>query len=70
MPSILLACFMGGVIYLVNFIGLSTIVTLIIQIILGAVIYVGIAKLLNYEPYNYIIDYFKKLLKRNVSKGE
>ncbi len=67
-PSILLACFMGGIVYSINFIGMNPLPTLIIQIVVGAAIYIGLAKLFKYESYGYIMDYFKKLLHRN-SKG-
>lgn len=70
LPSIILACFMGGIVYLINFIALSPLVTLIIQIIVGAGIYIGLAKLFKYESYGYIVDYFKKLFNKVFKKKE
>lgn len=70
LPSIILACFMGGIVYLINFIGLSPLVTLIIQIIVGAGIYIGLAKLFKYESFGYIVDYFKKLFNKVFKKKE
>ena len=56
LPSILLAVGMGGCVYFVGFIHLPTIVVLLLQICLGAIIYIGISALLRFEEFTYIIN--------------
>lgn len=59
LPSIVLAVVMGIIVYLINFLRLPTLVTLIIQIILGAIIYIGGSVLLKFESFSYVIDILK-----------
>lgn len=59
LPSIVLAVVMGIIVYLINFLRLPTLVTLIIQIILGAIIYIGGSALLKFESISYVIDILK-----------
>lgn len=56
LPSILLAVVMGICVYFVGFIHLSTIFVLLLQICLGAIIYIGISALLRFEEFTYIIN--------------
>ena len=56
LPSILLAVGMGGCVYFVGLIHLPTIVVLLLQICMGAMIYIGISALLRFEEFTYIID--------------
>ncbi len=63
-PSILLAVFMGVIVYLYNFMNLTTIITLILQIITGALIYILGAKILKLDVYNFILDIIKGFLKK------
>lgn len=69
LPGILLAVFMGGCVYCVNFLHLSNWLTLLIQVPLGAVIYIGLSALFKLESFNYIWNTVKpticKLLKKN-----
>lgn len=60
LPSVILAIVMGILVYLVNFLNLPTLITLIIQIILGAIIYIGGAVILKFESFYYVIDILKK----------
>lgn len=53
LPGILLAAFMGGCVYCVNFLHLSNWLTLLIQVPLGAVIYIGLSALLKLESFTY-----------------
>lgn len=72
LPGILLAVFMFGCVYSVNFLHLSSWITLIIQVPLGVVIYIGLSVLFKLESFNYIWNTVKpticKLLKKNSSK--
>ena len=60
MPSILLAVVMGICVYSINFFELSSIITIIIQIPLGAIIYILLSKLFKIEAYSYLIDMIKQ----------
>ena len=67
LPSIILAVFMGGIVYLVNYIGLGIVITLIIQVIIGIIVYVGLARFWRFESYFYVLDSIKKLIKKKKS---
>lgn len=73
LPGILLAAFMGGCVYCVNFLNLSSIVKLIIQVPLGAVIYIGLSALFKLESFNYCLNMVKpvigKVFHKNKSTG-
>ena len=63
-PYMLIAAGMGAVVYCVKFLNLPHIPTLLIQIVVGAAIYIGISKLLNLEIYNYLIGMLKSFVKK------
>ena len=56
LPAILLAVVMGIIVYCVSLIGLNASLTLIIQIPLGAIIYIAGSKLFKLESYEYLIN--------------
>ena len=64
LPAILLALFMGGCIYCISFLHLNDILTVILQIILGAVIYIVGSKVLHLDDFNYVVKIVKDILKR------
>ncbi len=64
LPSILLAIFMGAMVWLVSLAKLNSAVTLIIQIPLGIVIYLIGSKLLKLESYEYLIEIIKSFIKK------
>ena len=59
MPGVVLAIVMGICVYPIKYIGLNDLFTLLIQIPLGAIIYIGVSKVLKFEAYQYIIDILK-----------
>lgn len=63
-PSILLALFMGGCIYTIQYLGLSYLVTLLIQIPLGAIIYIVGSKLLHLDSFEDIVAIIVSYTKR------
>lgn len=63
-PQICLSCVMGVVVYCIQFLGLRDIVTLIIQVVVGAVIYISGSKLLKLESFEYIWKMLMGILKR------
>lgn len=64
LPGIGLAAFMGGCVYCVNFLHLSNWLTLIIQIPLGAVIYIGLSVLLKLESFTYCWNMVKPAINK------
>ena len=64
LPSILLSVFMGCIVYLFNLLKLSSVVTLIIQIIVGGIVYISLAKLFKIDSFEYILDTLKGFRKK------
>lgn len=64
LPSILLAVFMGACVYSVEFLKLSSILTILIQIPLGVIIYVAGSKLLHFDSYEYVLGMIKEFMKK------
>ena len=63
-PGILLAVGMGVCVYFIGFLQFPMIVTLVIQIIAGASIYIGISALLKLEEFEYLFRMIKSFLKK------
>ncbi len=70
LPGIGIAVLMGVCVKMVEFIPISMplIVTFIIQIVLGASIYILLSKLFKLEAYSYLLDILKSFLKNNKKK--
>ena len=68
MPGIALAVFMGCCVYPVALLGLPSAVTLIIQIPLGAAIYIGLSAALHLESYEYLMGMLRPILKKFARK--
>ena len=62
LPGILLAAFMGGCVYCVNFLHLHSAITLLIQVPLGAVIYIGLSYLFKLESFTYCLGMIKPIV--------
>jgi len=58
----------GGAVYCIIFLNLSVWLTLILQITVGTIIYVGLAKLFKLESFTYITDTVKEYLPKK-NKG-
>lgn len=69
LPGILLAVFMGLCIYPIQWLGLPDIVTLLIQVPLGAVIYIGASALLKLESFTYLWGMVKPVLLEVLKRG-
>lgn len=63
MPSLILSLVMGAVVYCINFIRLDIWTMLIIQIVLGLILYIGMAKVFKLECYRYLLTTCKEVLK-------
>lgn len=64
LPGILLAVFMGICIYPIQMIGLPDVVTLMVQVALGVVIYFGGSIIFKLDSFQYLWGVVKPLLKR------
>ncbi len=64
LPSILAAIIMCGAVYCVTFIGLNDILTLIIQVTFGVVIYIGLSKLFKIDSFEYLLAVAKSFVKK------
>lgn len=65
LPSLLLSAVMGAAVFAVQFIGLSSILTLAIQVPLGVVIYVLGSRIFRIDSFGYIISTLKKYFVKN-----
>lgn len=63
-PGILLAVIMGICVYFVGFLPFSIIITLLIQTVVGAVIYIGVSAILKLEEYEYLVGMVKSFIKK------
>jgi len=61
LPSIVIAVIMGIIIYLFNFVNLNDIIILILQVLVGAIIYILGAKLLKIDSFEYMWQYIKRI---------
>lgn len=64
-PSLLISLLMGAVIYTIQWLGLSDIATILIQVIFGIILYIVLAKLLRLESYNYLLSTIKEIFSKN-----
>jgi teichuronic acid exporter len=66
MPSLLLSLVMGAVVYSLKWLGLSVLLTLIIQVFAGVILYVGLAWIFKLECFRYLLSTLKDIfLSRN-----
>lgn len=63
-PGILLAVGMGVCVYFIGLLSLPTIITLIIQTVAGAVIYISASALLKLEEFEYLLGMIKSFCKK------
>ena len=63
-PGILLAAGMGICVYCIGFLPLPIVVTLVIQIIVGAAIYIIVSALMKLEEFEYLLEMVKSFLKK------
>ena len=64
LPSIAIASGMGICVYFVGFLPLPIAITLMIQIIAGAIIYIGAAMLLKLEEFEYLLGMVESFIKK------
>ena len=64
LPQIFLSSVMGVLVYCLNFAGLNDWITLVLQALLGILIYVSLSKVFKIESFNYIWGMVSKRLKK------
>lgn len=64
LPSIILAVVMGAIVYCYNFLHIGKIITLILQVITGAIIYIAGSKMLKIDTFDYVLDTIKGFKKK------
>ena len=64
LPQIVLSLFMGAVVYSIQLLGLNDVLTLLIQVPVGAVIYIGCSKLFHVDSFEYLISTINNFLKK------
>lgn len=69
-PQFLISCLMGAILYLINLLDLSTLQMLIIDIIIGAIIYILLNMLFNTEILNYLRSVSLRKYKQNGFEDE
>jgi teichuronic acid exporter len=69
MPSLLLSLVMGAVVYSFKWLGLSVLITLIVQVCAGVILYVGMAWMFKLECFNYLINTLKDLFTQGHKAG-
>lgn len=68
LPGILLAVFMGVCIYPIQWLGLPDVVTLLIQVSLGALIYIAGSKIFKVESFTYCFNMVKPMINKILRK--
>lgn len=68
LPGIVLAVLMGCCVSLISLLGLSNVVTLLIQIPLGAVIYIAASAVLHLESFEYLMDMIRPTVRKIIRK--
>lgn len=63
LPSIFLSVVMGIIVYFLSNMSLPTIIILIIQVVSGAIIYIGGSAFFGFDEFNYIYSYIKRFVK-------
>ena len=65
LPAIVLSCVMGACVYPVQRLNIGDLPVLLIQVLLGAGVYIGLSALFKVDTFSYILSTAKKLLHRS-----
>lgn len=68
LPGILLALFMGICVYFVSFLPISIYLILVIQVVLGATIYIGNSAILKLDAFEYLWNTVKEIVEKKKRK--
>ena len=64
-PSFILALIMGGVIYLISFLKIEPLIILLLQVIVGGIIYVLMSNIFELECFIYLVNTIKEGINKN-----
>lgn len=64
-PSFILALIMGGVIYLISFLKIEPLIILLLQVIVGGIIYVLMSNIFKLECFIYLVNTIKEGINKN-----
>ena len=70
LPGILISVFMGVCVKMIEFIPMPLILTLIVQVMSGVIIYVLLSKLFKLESFEYLLGILRSLLSGRKKKGK
>ena len=70
LPQISASLFMGAVVFCVQFLGFNSLITLLIQVPVGVVLYIGISKVFHIDSFEYVTSVIRGLFKRKNYKEE
>ncbi|KEF38879.1 membrane protein involved in the export of O-antigen and teichoic acid [Schinkia azotoformans MEV2011] len=68
LPSLFLSITMGLLVYSILFLKFPVVITIILQVLVGTLFYLGLAKLLKFECLTYILKVFESKFKRSFDK--
>ena len=69
-PSIVVTLLMGATVFSIQFLNLNTWITLLIQVPVGAIIYVALSAIFKLESFTYILNVAKKFIKKKNKRDE
>lgn len=64
LPTVILSACMGMIIYMIKWLDFSYALTLILQIMLGCIVYFGTSMFFKFEAYEYLTMTLKAIIKR------
>ena len=64
LPNIVVSCIMGIIVYLIIYFNFNSLITLLIQIPLGIVVYIFISKIFKVYGFEYIVEFLKKMINK------
>ena len=63
MPSLFISILMGIVVYFIKIFRMAALQTMVLQIIIGIIIYISLAKIFKIESFEYLTMTIKEMLK-------
>ena len=67
-PTLMVSLLMGGAVYACSFIPGNSVIVLLIQVIVGVVVYYIICRITKLESYNYMLEYLRSGLQNKTNK--
>jgi len=64
LPTLIITFIMGTIVYTINFLKLSNILTLILQVLVGIVVYIMLALIIKLESFKYLLNIIKSVIVR------